>query len=257
MSRFMPRFIFRFMPAVRSRLIADNLSRLTSLLLALWLVAVSHAAGAQTAPKELQQLELLSYQLSSSFGAFIYFEGQQEYLQKAKQNLADGRQILTTLEGQHPQVHKLWQQAEQFIEDNTNRSFEGVDMTLEASWGLLTIQLQDAIADLTLLKYSNQAMALQSELEQILALYIKFANSTVGGYGVSRSDKSIEQRVEDVQQQIDQHFADDKRLQRKWSYIKRTVLAYNSNTAPYIVMKVFDDMRAMLRSERYQQIAAD
>ena len=210
------------------------------------------------ADQTLEQLELLSYRLSSSFGAFIFFEGQQDYLQRAEQNLSRGSELLTHIEGQHPDIHKLWHQAEDFIEQNTHRSFEGVDMTLEASWSLLTLELQEKISKLTAQNYSSPAVKLQIELEQILVHYMKFANSTVGGYGVSLSHKTIEQRVADAQQLLNENFAKQRRLQRKWNYIKRTVLAYNSNTAPYIVIKVFDDMRELIRqpSESASALAA-
>ena len=37
-------------------------------------------------------------------------------------------------------------------------------------------------------------------------------------------------------------------LLRKWNYIRRTLLAYNSNVAPFVVMHTFDKMRIMIAS---------
>lgn len=230
------------------------MKKLAVLLLFLFLPSLSQANSS-----ELQQLELLSYRLSSSFATFIFFEGQQEYLQQARQHLLDGNQLLSAIPDQHPEIHKKWSETEQFIAQNTNRSFEGFDMTLEAGWSLLTLDLQENIATLNPRENSSAAFKLQLELEQILVHYMKFANSTAGGYGVSRAQDTIEDKVARAEHLIKQHYPANKRLQRKWAYIKKTILAYNSNTAPYIVMRVFDDMRANIRkhSGNPRQLASD
>ena len=209
----------------------------------------------QASNSELQQLELLSYRLSSSFATYIFFEGQQEYLQQAKQHLQQGSQLLASLPEQHPDIRQKWQTAQTFIADNENRSFEGFDMTLEAGWSLLTLDLQEKIAALNPREQSSPAFRLRLELEQILVHYMKFANSTTGGYGVSRASDTIEDKVARAEAIINQSFADNSRLKRKWNYIKKTILAYNSNTAPYIVMRVFDDMRLMINPHTTQKIA--
>jgi len=214
------------------------------------MASLSHATT-----NELQQLELLSYRLSSSFATFIFFEGQQEYLQQAKQHLAEGSELLTTIPDQHPQIHRKWNEAETFISDNTDRSFEGFDMTLEAGWSLLTLNLQEKIAELNPRQQASAAFKLQLEFEQILVHYMKFANSTAGGYGVSRASDTIEDKVARAEAIINQDFSKNIRLKRKWKYIKKTILAYNSNTAPYIVMRVFDDMRRMVNQDSTQKIA--
>lgn len=211
----------------------------------------------QASNSELQQLELLSYRLSSSFATYIFFEGQQEYLQQAKQHLQQGSQLLASLPEQHPDIRQKWQTAQTFIADNENRSFEGFDMTLEAGWSLLTLDLQEKIAALNPREQSSPAFRLRLELEQILVHYMKFANSTTGGYGVSRASDTIEDKVARAEAIINQSFADNSRLKRKWNYIKKTILAYNSNTAPYIVMRVFDDMRLMISRSEEQQTAAN
>ncbi|WP_420589260.1 hypothetical protein [Bacterioplanoides sp.] len=211
----------------------------------------------QASNSELQQLELLSYRLSSSFATYIFFEGQQEYLQQAKQHLQQGSQLLASLPEQHPDIRQKWQTAQTFIADNENRSFEGFDMTLEAGWSLLTLDLQEKIAALNPREQSSPAFRLRLELEQILVHYMKFANSTTGGYGVSRASDTIEDKVARAEAIINQSFADNSHLKRKWNYIKKTILAYNSNTAPYIVMRVFDDMRLMISRSEEQQTAAN
>lgn len=228
-------------------------------------ITVPHDTALQT--QALQELELLSYRLSSSFATFIFFEGQQEYLQQAKQHLARGSELLKTISAEYQTIHEKWHHAEQFIADNTNRTFAGSDMTLEAGWSLLTLDLQESIAaenassNIENSQSNNAQIAfrLQLNLEQILVHYMKFANSTAGGYGVSRARDTIENKVDRAELLILQHYKNNKRLQRKWKYIKKTILAYNSNTAPYIVMRVFDNMRANIRNSRpfIQQLAAD
>ena len=213
-------------------------------LFGLVLLLLSSLSNAET---EFQELELLSYRLSSSFAAFIFFEGQQDYLDAAKENLANGSELLKQLEGQHPDIHSLWHQAEDFIEENTDRSFNGLDTTLEAGWSLMTLELQEKISAVNQNTYSSDAIRLQVEMEQILVHYMKFSNSSFGGYGVSLSGRSIEERVADVSNMIQEYFPDNRRLQGKWKFIRRTLLAYNEQTSPYIVSKTFDDMRKIIR----------
>lgn len=213
-------------------------------LFGLLLLLVSSLSHAET---EFQELELLSYRLSSSFAAFIFFEGQQDYLNTARKNLADGSKLLQQLEGQHPDIHSLWHQAEDVIEKNTDRSFDGFDITLEAGWSLMTLELQEKISAINNNNYSSDAIRLQVEMEQVLVKYMTFANSSFGGYGVSRSNRSIEERVDDISKMIPKYFPDNRRLQNKWNFIRRTLLAYNDQTSPYIVSKTFDDMRKIIR----------
>lgn len=205
------------------------------------------ALFAKADTNELEQLELLSYRLSSSFACYIFFEGQQDYLDRAKQNLAHGSELLKQLEGQQPDIHSLWHQAEDFIENNTNRSFGGTDATLEAGWSLMTLDLQEKISALNNNTYSSDATRLQIEMEQVLVHYMKFANSSFGGYGVSRSEKSLEERVAATDEMIQKYFSDNRRLKNKWGFIRKTLLAYNERTSPYIVFRTFSDMRNLIR----------
>lgn len=206
------------------------------------------APFAQANTTELEQLELLSYRLSSSFACYIFFEGQQDYLERAKQNLFDGSELLKQLEGQQPDIHTLWHQAEDFIENNTNRSFGGTDATLEAGWSLMTLDLQKKISALNNNAYSSDAIRLQIEMEQVLVHYMKFANSSFGGYGVSLSDKTLEERVAATDDMIQNKFANQRRLKNKWRFIRKTLLAYNERTSPYIVFRTFSDIRELIRS---------
>ncbi|WP_419812659.1 hypothetical protein [Bacterioplanoides sp.] len=204
-------------------------------------------ASLSYADTELEELELLSYRLSSAFAAFIFFEGQADYLNSAKKILAEGSQRLKTLENQHSDIHSLWHQAEDFIANNTNRSFDGTDATLEAGWSLMTLELQEKISTINQNSYSSNAIRLQIEMEQVLANYMRYANSSFGGYGISRSGRTIEERVADIDKMIPEYFPDNRRLQNKWRFIRRTLLAYNEQTSPYIVFRTFDDMRKIIR----------
>ena len=92
---------------------------------------------------------------------------------------------------------------------------------------------------------------LQIEIERLLSQYMKLANSTTGGYGVSRSGDPIEAKVERISKMMSQ--LEDKpalnKIKRKWAYIEKTILKYNEDIAPYIVIHVVNDLRKLTQQQ--------
>lgn len=200
------------------------------------------------ADKEYEELELLSYRMSSAFSAFIFFEGQQEYLDQAQQFLNAGNVLLKQTDEAHPELQKIWEQAVKFITQHGKSYATGVNNSREANWVLISQDIHSTLSRINNNNYSSEKIRLQLEMEQILALYMKFINAASGGYGISQAEITIDDRVKKVSDILQKESFNNRQLKRKWNYIKRTLLSYNTNAAPYIVMKVFDDMREIIRN---------
>lgn len=200
------------------------------------------------ADNEYEELELLSYRMSSAFSAFVFFEGQQEYLQQAQQFLDEGNALLKQADEKHPELQRIWQQATDFITQHGTSYATGVNNSREANWVLLSQDIHAKLSSINQSNYSSERIRLQLEMEQILALYMKFINAASGGYGISQAEITIDDRVKKVSEILQGDSFTNNRLKRKWNYIQHTLLSYNSNAAPYIVMKVFDDMRKIIRT---------
>lgn len=208
----------------------------------MFFTSITHAAN------RFEELELLSYQTSSAFNAFIYYEGQeQEHLQQAKRYLAKGHVLTNNIEGDTAELAKLWQQADDFIAEHSSESAVGIDGGRDANWMLITQQINKILSKVNQ-EYSSEQIRLQVEMEKTLSMYMQYINSPVGGYSVLQSEITIDERVQTVSELLEKNSAINKRLRRKWGYIKKTLLAYNSNAAPFIILRVYEDMRKIFRA---------
>jgi len=203
----------------------------------------------------LLNFEISSHQLSSAFSAFIYFEGGDKHLRNINQALTNTEAQLQALTIKNAGLEKAWADAKAHVERYEGHVFNGFDMSLEGGWSLVQNAMQ---AEILALKQTNPVsdeakqgqiyllLSFRLSLEELLAQYMSIANSTTGGYGVSRGELSIEDRVamtEDLLQKLKSSGANVDAINRKWQYIKKTILAYNSNIAPFVVIHTVDTIR--------------
>lgn len=196
------------------------------------------------------KIKIASLQLFSSFSAFIYFQGDERNrvrLQKAKQQ---GNQAITLLPSSEIAVRNKWKQVIKYVDLYEDHNFDGIDMSLEASWSIHRKEFNKIIDPLI---SDDLAIIddLQLNLESILSQYLGYANSTTGGYGVSFGETPLENKIEVVSQELERLVQADKKyqpLQKKWRYIKGTLAAYNSNVAPFVVLHTFENMREIIAS---------
>jgi hypothetical protein len=197
---------------------------------------------------KVTQFKISSLQLFSSFSSFIYFQGDNRNrirLMNAK-NLGD--QAISELPDSEVALKLKWKQVSDYVNDYQAYEFNGADMSLEGGWGLLQGELNVVISDLGL-SAPKGISGIQVDLEVILGQYMAFANSTTGGYGVSNNDIPLEDQINTMTQTLIALAQADVKYQpllRKWNYIRSTLLAYNSNVAPFVVMHTFDSMRTMI-----------
>lgn len=203
----------------------------------------------------LLSFEVSTQQLSSAFSAFIYFEGGEKHLKRVKSAVAHSEDLFQALPDKTPALNNAWYAAKAHVKQYEGHVFNGFDMSLEGGWSLAQNALQAEIqalknaqpvsADLQQDK-AYQTLSFNLALETLLSQYMSIANSTTGGYGVSRGDLSIEDRVamtESLLMTLKDSGQNVDAINRKWQYIKKTILAYNSNIAPFVVIHTIETIR--------------
>ena len=204
------------------------------------------------------QFKISSLQLVSSFSSFIYFEGDKRNQLRLQQAKIKGDQALAQLMIPHSELTLKWQQISDYLDSSQGYQF---DVNLEAGWSILQGELSQIINVYEAALVSDERASMQSnsdaknisrlqvKMETILSRYMAFANSTLGGYGISSKGTPLEQQIQTVSAEMKELAALDikyKPLANKWGYIDKTLLAYNSNVAPFVVMHTFEKMRKII-----------
>jgi hypothetical protein len=204
------------------------------------------------------QFKISSLQLVSSFSSFIYFEGDKRNQLRLQQAKIKGDQALAQLTIPNAELTLKWQQISDYLDSSQGSEF---DVNLEAGWSILQGELSQIINVYEAALVSEKGASMQSnsdakniirlqvEMETILSRYMAFANSTWGGYGISSMGTPLEQQIQSVSVEMKGLAAQDvkyKPLANKWGYIDKTLLAYNSNVAPFVVMHTFEKMRKII-----------
>jgi hypothetical protein len=204
---------------------------------------------------QVLQFKIASLQLFSSFSSFIYFQGDDKNRSRLLSAKSQGDQALSAMSLKHEVLTDKWTDVGQYIESYQNHEFDGVDMSLEGGWSILRgeltgiiNQLESKLREQTVFNQDSglKLLKLQLKMEKVLSQYMGYANSTTGGYGVSYGDTPLEQQIEEISAEIKTLANSNKQHQyiaKQWRYIEKTLLAYNSQIAPFVVLHTFDKMR--------------
>lgn len=236
--------------------------------LAISILFLSFACRAESETESLVQFKIASLQLLSSFSSYIYFEGDKRNTARLNQAKIYGDQALLKLTIPNPVLSLKWQQISDYLDASQGRQF---DVNLEAGWSILQVELEqiietyestlalgkeDASKGISSNASSSNANSthvsiseLQVKMETILSRYMAFANSTWGGYGISSKGTPLADQIKSVSKDMVELAEEDTKyipLARKWKYIEKTLLAYNSNVAPFVVMHTYGKMREIL-----------
>ncbi|MBL4880144.1 MAG: hypothetical protein JKX82_02350 [Oleispira sp.] len=194
------------------------------------------------------QFKISSLQLSSSFSSYIYFQGDEKNRMRLLNAKSRGDQAISEIPDSEVELKRKWQQISDYVDDYQTHNFNGADMSLEGGWGILQGELS-LIVSAYKSTSPNGVDDIQINLETILSRYMSFANSTTGGYGVSYSETPLEEQIYAMEQALLALAQADNKYQplvKNWNYIQGTLLAYNSNVAPFVVLHTFDGMRKMI-----------
>jgi hypothetical protein len=204
--------------------------------------------------EKVTQFKIASLQLLSSFSAYIYFEGDDLNKTRLQQAKIHGDEALVNLSDNNADLKLKWQQISAYVEASQGREF---DVNLEAGWSILLEELNQIIKQQEVtVNTPNVSISdlstitkLHVKMESILSRYMAFANSTLGGYGITSQGIPLENEIETVTlglSKLAEKNAKYVKLSKKWEYIENTLLAYNSNVAPFVVMHTFDNIRKII-----------
>lgn len=191
------------------------------------------------------KFQISSLQLFSSFSSFIYFQGNERNIKRLLAARDSSNRMIAALPDDEVELRAKWKDINDYIEKYKDHQFDGADMSLEAAWSIHQREFNKIINKRTAgdIRVIDN---IQIKMEAILSQYMGYANSTTGGYGVSFADVPLEQLIANLSKELDALVeADDKykELNKLWNYIQKTLLAYNSNVAPFVVIHTYERMR--------------
>lgn len=208
-------------------------------------IIFSLASRAETTNETFVKLQISSLQLFSSFSSFIYFQGSDRNIKRLLEARDNSNRIIAQLPDEEIELKAKWKEIIDYIEANKDHKFNGADMSLEAAWSIHQREFNKLINRHTVGDI-NVIDGIQIKMEAILSQYMGYANSTTGGYGVSFADMPLEKLISNLSKELEALVkVDDKyqELNKLWNYIQKTLLAYNSNVAPFVVMHTYQRMR--------------
>ena len=214
------------------------------------LMILSLASWAEQPTDNYIKFKISSLQLFSSFSSFIYFQGNDRNRARLLTAKEQGNQAIALLPDSEVALKEKWKEITDFVALYQSYDFDGADMSLEAGWSIHQREFNKIIDD----RATGEIQTIdefQIKMETILSQYMGYANSTTGGYGVSYADIPLDKLVENMGQELIELAKTDSKyqpLQKRWNYIQGTLLAYNSNVAPFVVLHTFDGMRKMIAS---------
>mgnify|MGYP000069185821 CR=1 FL=1 len=211
-------------------------------------IFLSLVTRAESDIDNLTQFKISSLQVFSSFSSYIYFQGDDRNRTRLLNAMRRGDQEISLLPETEVELKLKWKQISEYVKSYQSYNFDGANMSLEGGWSILQGELNNMIVA-NGIGQAEGIDIVQIKMESILTQYMAYANSTTGGYGVSSGGIPLEKQINSMTAGlVALAQADDKyqTLLRKWNYIKRTLLAYNSNVAPFVVMHTFDKMRDII-----------
>lgn len=210
------------------------------------------ASSMATAPNNHQQLidfEINMFRLSSSFSAFVLYDGSEKYKQEVQRLRLQSTESINRIAPQFPNLAEQWKVSADYIADKENNRFNSFEQRLATGLGFHINGLQQTINSLKKTQASqiDSITLLELKLEKILALYMSSVSSSLD---TLRSDKSIDQLVKEFSQTLAQEKQTEQvmKLKKKWRFIENIVNDPNKTSAPFMTLYTVNNMRNILTS---------
>lgn len=217
-------------------------------------VAIMCFSNLSFAVDDFIDFETSANQLSSNYRAYIYFDGDSKYKNPIV-NIADTASKYDELLADKPQLLKQWHdlidQANRILADEGNLRNVNTQAHWEVKLGNLKRTLKEEFeSGLYNTKYTDVSSndylrLLLLRMEKTLASYMALTNP-VGGLGVSAESPDLEIKISEISTMLEamnpQHAA-LKRVSKKWAFVKKILLKYNTEVAPYIVLHGYKKIR--------------
>jgi hypothetical protein len=207
-----------------------------------------------SAARDLIDFETSANQMSSYYRAYIFFDGDRKYKESITaitSNASDYDELLSDKPQLLSQWHKLVDQVNRVLDDDTNIRNVNTQAHWELKLGNLNRTLKEEVGSGSYNKLSKDPKSaaylrlLLLRMEKTLALYMASTNP-VGGLGLSAETPDLDTKIIEVSDMlalIDVENISLKRVVKKWNFIKKVLLKYKTETAPYIVLHSYKKIR--------------
>lgn len=198
--------------------------------------------------------EIAANQLSSNYRAYIFFDGDRKY----KESIADivsKSSSFDTILSEKPQLlgqwHKLIELVNRVTDDESNIRNVNTQAHWEVMLGNLNRTLKEEVESGSYNqqfkdpKSADYIRSLLLRMEKTLASYMALTNP-VGGLGISAESPDLEVKISEISEMLLLVNSQDEALKRvikKWNFVKKILLKYNTDTAPYVVLHSYKKIR--------------
>lgn len=198
--------------------------------------------------------ETSAHRLSSYYRAYIFFEGDKKYKTLIAE-IASKASVYDELLAEKPQLlqqwHKLAAQVNQVLANENDIR----NVNTQAHWEMTLADLNRILKDeVENGSYNKSFSDVNSDeyirlvllrMEKILAIYMALTNP-VGGFGISAESPALDEKTLEISTMLAAIKSPSPALSRvvkKWGFVKKIILKYNTNIAPYIVMHSYNKIR--------------
>lgn len=223
----------------------------------LTLVTLLLIFSSYTHAEDYIEFETTVYRLSSDYRAYVYFNGDPKYHRSLTTTIKQSSRFNDLLNTQ-PSLLKHWQKIVSQIQLVLNDESNIRNVNVQAHWELMLGDLNRELASVlnsqtqhinstdTLSKPYNRLLMLR--MERVLALYMSLTNP-VGGLGISAEAPNIEDKVKEITDMLSVSELRNSQLKntfKKWNFVKKTLLKYNTDATPFIVLHSYKKIRSDL-----------
>lgn len=211
-----------------------------------------------THAEDYTEFETTVYRLSSDYRAYVFFNGDPKY-NRSLTSMINQSKRFNDLLNQQPSLLNHWQKIVSQIQLVLNDESNIRNVNVQAHWELMLGDLNRELASVlksrtpentstdTRSKSYNRLLMLR--MERVLALYMSLTNP-VGGLGISAEAPDIEDKVKEITSMLSKSELKDsdlKNVYKKWSFVKKTLLKYNTDATPFIVLHSYKKIRTELQ----------
>jgi hypothetical protein len=193
-------------------------------------------------------------QISSYYRAYIFFEGDDKYKDPILKIISEASNFDELLNDK-PQLKLKWSE---FV-DQLHRGLEDENSSLninaQGHWEIKAYELNNALNNEVEGSLDNKQLEdphseqyvrlLLLKMERILTSYMALTN-VMGSVGIMAGSVDLNAQIIEVSEMLillNPQDASLKRVEKKWAFIKKVLLKYNTNLAPFIVLHSYKKMR--------------
>jgi len=216
---------------------------------------VASVQAASTEVKDLLFLEAHAYRLTADASILSLQEGGARYHRRLDNTIRSGNDVAGRVEPRWPGVASQWQKSTTFVNNQRQVAASNSDVNFVNDLKEIQAQLyskinaaKDSLSFEETSEDNLAALTAMVALEQMVEEYMLFNVNVFGG--LAETETSMKKNARIFRNAVAKMTDTSARTQimSKWSFIEKTLLNYNQQSATFIVMKTTDKIRELLVS---------